>query len=259
MNILVGDQVPPYRRADDWRFLDGLFWSSLSTDELATLVINGERKLFFRLDQDNEFDFDKDPALLGKAVYPVACIADWPLWQGDSITVAFPWAPDPGTDYYGGAAGVGPPFIITDASLFSSAMIANPGDFPAWPKWTLRGQAGIVSVGVGDSIISLPFGLNTGDVVIIDTSEETITDDQGNNLWPLMGYAPIDMAPIPPGDLVPIRIGMEDAQAGAEITIELTPQFRRAWGFKVGTTVDVPPPPGGGGGFGVDFGSTFGE
>jgi hypothetical protein len=251
MNILIGDQFPPYRTGDNWRFLDGLFWNGLSTDQMATLIFNGERKLYFRLDEDNEFDFIKDPALHGKAVYPVACIADWPLWQSDELTTTFPWAPDPGTNYYGGATGVGPPFIISPASLFSSAMISNPGDFPAWPTWTLRGQAGTVSVGVGNSIITLPFGLNDGDVVIVNTEEETITDDQGNNLWPLMGFAPIDLAPIPPGDLVPIRIGMENAKAGASITISLTPQYRRAWGFRVGADVVVPPPVGGGDGGGL--------
>lgn len=240
MNLLVGDRTPPYRTGGDWRNLDGTFWAAMSTEESSSLIVNGKRRLRFRLDGDNEFDFAMDPSIHGKATYPINCIADWPLWQGDPINVSFPWVPEVEVNYYGDVAGVGPLFFISRANLFTTAMIANPGDFPSWATWTINGAVGVASVGVGDDIISLPFALNDADVVIIDTAEETIVDSFGDNLWPRMGYAPVPMAPIPPGDMVPIRIGMEDPAFGAGVVVTLIPQFRRAWGATPGADISLP-------------------
>lgn len=258
MNLLVGEGTGAYDSG--WRSLDGVFWQALSTDAQATLVVGGNRSLTFRLDEDNGFDFADAPGLFGLVKFPINCIADDPFWRGNEATTEFQFHVDAAVNYYGGAGGLGPPYIISGSSLFTTAHVPNPGDQPAWPVWTITGPTPSARVGVGDSVISVPFALNDGDVIILDALNETITDPQGNNLWPLMGYSSVPWAPIPPGDLVPISIGMDSPGVGAQIAVTLTPLFRRAWGASASSVSGTPGGTGDDGGFGTSsFGtSSFG-
>jgi hypothetical protein len=237
LNVFVGDAEPPFRRGDDWRALDGQFWRALSTDALSTLVV-GRRRLRFRLGGDNDFDFFKDPSDLGKAVYPISCIAEQPEWFGDVQTALFWPSQVPTQDYYGG--GTAPPFTVDVSSLTQRAYVSNPGDLPSYPKWTIIGPASTVEVGIPGRTIQIPYALVDGDVVIIDTRAQTITDPSGNNLWPKMGAAPVDFAPIPPGDRVEIVVGMGSPQAKSAISVELTTRYLRAWGDRRTVDVDTP-------------------
>jgi hypothetical protein len=248
VNIALGDPEPPFRTGPDWMTLDAQFWQALDTETLAELVVGDAdpRSLFFRLDEDTGFDFPQDPALRGIAHYPILCIADNPAWTGPSSTTVYPFQPDDETNYYGGQSGFGPPFFIVEPSLFSAATAFNAGDLPTWPIWRITGPCGAFRVGVGERVIQPPFALQQGDVVIIDTEAQTITDPQGNDLWPLMGYAPVDFAPLASAGDVPIAIGMDSPGTGAQIAITVTPKFRRAWGVQP----YIAPPPGGGGGGG---------
>lgn len=230
MNLFVGDMEPPYRTGDAWRRLDGQFWKALSTEATSTLVVNDRRRLSFRLDDDNDFDFRKDPALLGKAVYSVSCIAEQPEWFGEAERSVFKPSTAETVNYYGGPAGVGPPFIIDVSSLTRIGRVSNPGDLPSYPVWTITGPAGLVEVGVPGRTIKLPFPLIEGDVVVIDARAQTIMDPSGNNLWPQMGSAPVDFAPIPPGDSVEVVVGMDQWQEASAISVDLTTRYLRAWG-----------------------------
>jgi hypothetical protein len=265
MNVVVGDPRPPHRKGPAWRALDGQFWEALSTDELATLVINGERSRAFRLDEDQDLEFDIDPALQGRALYPIACIADRPEWLGKPVTQTWTFRPDDTTNFYGDTAGVGPPLYIAQSSLFATASVSNPGDLPAPAVWTATGPAAAFRVGVDGHVIEPPFALQSGDQVILDTEAETIMDPTGNSLWPLMGAAPVDFAAIPHGDEVPLAIGMDTPGPGASISISLTPRFRRAWGSEASSALALPSGGGGGstssGGFGdAPFGDApFGD
>jgi len=227
MTVRVGDPAPPFRTGDDWRALDSLFWRALSTDVTASLVVNGQRRLNFRLDDDNEHEFPKDPALLGKAVYPIACIADRPEWLGDTTTTTFTYAATSTTSYYG--ASMGPPFTISAPSFGRTATIANSGDLPTYPIWRIVGPSTSAVVGVGTSLITIPFALQAGQQVIIDTEAQTIVDGSGINLWPQMGSTPVPFAPVPPGGNVPISVGLDTGGATSLIQVTLTPRYRRAW------------------------------
>jgi hypothetical protein len=228
MAVRVGDPYPPFRIGDEWRTLDGQFWDALSTDASATLVMNGQRRLAFRLDDDNDFDFPKDPALLGKAAYTIGCIADRPEWTGAPVEASFNFAPTVGANYYG--TGEGPPFVISTPDITRHATISNIGDLPAYPVWRIIGPATTAVVGVGDRLVTIPFALQAGQQVIIDTEAQTIVDGTGISLWPSMGSTPVDFAPVPPGGNVEITIGLEDGTSSSEIQVSLTPRYRRAWG-----------------------------
>lgn len=228
MNLRVGDADPPYRLGDEWRALDGQFWKALAYDRSARLVVNGERSLTFRLDDDNDHVYPKDPALYGKAVYSVACIADRPEWQADTVTATYSFAQTTPTNYYG--SGEGPPFVISTPDVARTATITNVGDMPAYPLWRITGPATTAVVGIGDRLIQIPFSRQAGQQIVIDTEAQTITDGAGVSLWPLMGYTPVDFAPIPPGGRMPIAIGLEDGADSSQIQVTVTPLFRRAWG-----------------------------
>lgn len=226
MNVRVGDPQPPFRTGDDWRALDSLFWDALATDALATLVIGG-RRLPFRLGDDNDHDFPKDPALIGKAVYSIACVADRPEWLGVTDVSTFSFAAASTTSYYG--ATKGPPFTISAPTFGRMATVTNVGDLPAYPSWRIVGPSTVSVVGVGNDLITIPFALQAGQQVIIDTEAQTIVDGAGVNLWPQMGAGPIVFAPVPPGGEVPIHIGLQGGGATSLIEVSLTPRYRRAW------------------------------
>jgi len=226
MTVRVGDPAPPFRTGDDWRALDSLFWKALSTESLATLTV-GSRSLPFRLDDDNESEFPKDPALLGKAVYSIACIADKPEWLGATQTATYTFAADSTTSYYG--ASQGPPFTISAPTFGRTASISNPGDLASYPVYRIVGPAASAVVGVGNDLITLPFALQAGQQVVIDTEAQTIVDGTGTNLWPQMGSAAVAFAPVPAGGQVPIHVGLSSATTASFITVTLVPRYRRAW------------------------------
>jgi hypothetical protein len=238
------------------------FWEAVSTDELATLVVNGERSLAVRLDEDNQFDFTKDPYLGVDSVYPVhhrrpAGVAG-EAGHGD---VQLPGGGHDGllrADGAGSAVlhhgGVAVRYGVGEQSGGSAGGSGVDGAGPGWGvPGGRRGSCDAAAV---------RFAVRGHGV--IDTAAQTITDPTGNSLWPLMGYTPVDFAPVPPGDEVPIAIGMDGAGSGASISVSLTPRFRRAWGPTPGGLLAAVAPGGGGGsagGFGVEpFGSgPFGE
>lgn len=206
------------------------FFPALSTDLTSRLVVNGTRTLTVRLDEDNEYAFTKDPTLGVDRILPVNLVADRPEWAGAPQSATFPYSAASGSNFFGGGSGTkGPPFYISAASALTTASVSNPGDLPAYPVWTITGPVTTATVGVVGQTVTLPFPLRTGDAVIIDTEAQTITDPQGTNLWPQMGGADPEFAPIPAGDRVPVVVGMAGGATGASIKVELTPLYRRAW------------------------------
>lgn len=228
MNLRVGDAEPPYRVGDDWRALDAQFWAALAHDRRATLVFNGQRSLNFRLGDDNAHDFPKDPALLGKAVYSIDCVADRPEWLGAEQVSTYSFAPVANQNNYYGAT-EGPPFVISAPTLSQYASVQNPGDLPTYPIWRIVGPATTATVGVDGRDIHIPFALQAGQQVIIDTEAQTITDGNGATLWPQMGSTAVDFAPVPAGGSVPITLGIEDGGVTSLIEVRVTARYRRAW------------------------------
>jgi hypothetical protein len=246
MNVFVGDPRPPYRRGAAWRELDGQFWQALSARHVSELVMEGQRSLRFRLDEGNDdLAFTEDPARLGKAVYPIACIAEEPYYRGKTGVTSFTFQ-DPGAEvnYYGGAAGLGPPYVISESSALRTASVPVPGDVEPWAIYRITGPAPSVSVGVIGHMIALPFAVQQDDTVTIDTERESITDRSGNDLWPLMGFASTeDFATLPLGDAVPVVIDMPDAGNGARVEVEVPSLYERAWGTGMDTAGEIIPPP----------------
>ena len=151
----------------EWAATYSGFFDSIHPVESGTWTVGSgadARKLRLTGDFSDSYAWDRDPFTTGFAQIGVELVAARPLWEGEPIEQEF--TAGAGTPFIDPTA---PPFNISDARSFSNATISNPGNEPAYLKWTLIGPFPSVSVGVGGAVISVPFTLNTGDVLEIDT------------------------------------------------------------------------------------------
>lgn len=232
----VGDLFAPVRVGPEWRDVDARWWQAMPEDAPGVLTVTtarGARSLQLWLDEAPDPMFATDPAIVGSQEYEVTLAAEAYAWSGEELTYPFEYADEGGDDFFGGAAGggYGPPFVIGGASMFQTAEVSNPGDYDVFPRYKLTAPFGSATIGIGDDLVTLPFGSDVGQEISVDTDPEqlTIVNEAGTNLWPLLGSAPDPLfAAIPPGATVPITIELTAADAGAEVEVSFTPLYRRA-------------------------------
>lgn len=236
MTVEVGDDYPipgrrTRRRDEEWRELDRAWDRALSAEEEGTLVVisdAGRRSLKLRLNTPNPIPADKNPADRGLATYTLDMVAgEHPWWQGDTVDSEFAWSEET-EPFFGGATGEVLLFISQTTDT-ESARISNLGDREAWPVWWAEGPFETVHLGVGDRVVVLPIPQDVGRRIHVDSYRNTITDEAGQSLWPLMGFATPTFAPIPPGGSVPLHIELVGASSGAKVGVSITPRYRRPW------------------------------
>jgi hypothetical protein len=239
MVVQVGDTytAPGFERrrtGDDWRVLDQAWRKSLSAEQEGRLVVitetGGRRYLTLRLESKPTTPSDANPALMGKALYVYSLTAgNDPWWRGDVIEVAYPWSVDntPFFDESGAEDEVGL-YIAEDAAL-EQAQIFNPGDRETYPLWWAQGPFEEVHIGVGDDFAILPFGLGETQRVYVDSFEQSITDESGTNLWPLMGHSDPLFPAIPATAEAPLYTRLVDAGNGAAIGVSIVPRYEGPW------------------------------
>lgn len=230
MQIHVGDQQPPFRTGQAWRELDADFWDSLpiGSDTEVKLEV-GNRFLMCRLEESPAV-MPKDPAIRGSQKYNLELVADRPFWREDDAVYPFVYDSE-SANYYGGISGVGPPFLISAGSVFAQAVVVNTGDVDAFVRWDITGPGTIV-VGVDEDRVPMPFPLDAGQVIRIDSDplKQTITDSAGNNLWPLMGASRIGFSPIPARSSKQLYIDVDAPGPGTSVIASFSREFFRAWG-----------------------------
>jgi hypothetical protein len=126
-----------------------------------------------------------------------------------------------------GGTGYGPPYVVTQSTV-ANQVVSNPGDRPAWPRWTVTGP-GIWTIGTPGHTTVLP-SLASGAQIIIDTDPmiSTIVDGTGANLWPTIG--PRDFSqPVAPGLNQPLVATVSGGGSGSSAVLTFTPTFARAW------------------------------
>lgn len=174
-----------------------------------------------------------DPFKTGYQGYPLAMVADQPYWAGEPVEGRF----DSGSqsDFFGGTGG--PPFTISTGSSFASAKITNSGDEDAWPVWTVvGGDTTTVEVGINGSMVEIPFAVESGKALQINTDPRVQTAVYGDwddakeavtNTTDRTGdLGAVEFAPVPPGEQVPLTVTFSGT---GSVRVSITPLYERAW------------------------------
>lgn len=132
-------------------------WTVGKGDNARTLPLTGTF--------DGSYSFTNDPFVTGWALIGLELYAPRPLWRGKEIRQSF-FADGP-VDFIPGEPG--DEYYPSPVASFATATIDNPGDEPAYLLWTVEGPASELELGVDGAVIEVPFDLDEGDELIIDT------------------------------------------------------------------------------------------
>lgn len=91
-----------------------------------------------------------------------------------------------------GACGLLPPRAAVLHQLrfhHANAKINNPGDVDAWPTWTIIGDSTAAAVGVGTSVVEVPFVVPAGKALVVNT-DPTVQTAVMYNYTPANGSTP---------------------------------------------------------------------
>lgn len=214
----------------DFVVRDRAFWQSMRPDRPGVWAVgrNGAetRYLRCRYADDGDQQFDTDPVLAGWCLYGISLVADdQPMWEGEQLSWTFL------QDGAGGSwfSDTGSVFTLGPASTLSGASVSNPGDVDAWPVWRVDGPTDSGSqLGVGGGEVVLNASIAAGAYVTIDTRPDRMsaTTNAGVDLSDAVTWGPL---PVPPGTVVDADIALTSPGAGAQVSVDLTPLYYRAW------------------------------
>lgn len=210
--------------AEEWERAHAGFFDSFHPVQVGQWTV-GEgdqaRTLQLRGNFDGSHVFDRDPFVSGWALIGLELYAPRPLWRGQPIEQTYyaeepvDFIPDePGDDYH-----------PSPVASFATANIANPGNEPAYLKWTITGPQDELQLGVGGAVIDVPFEVPDGSTLIIDTDPagQYATLD-GVDATTELGFQMF--GPVPARGRTPLTI--QSAGTGS-VTAELTPLYWRAF------------------------------
>ena len=214
----------------DWVERMGEFFDSIHpTREGVWRVRVGDSVRQLRLtgvfDEDHLYEFD--PVFDAWSPYAVRLEAAQPYWEGEKITRG-PWRTENPVPFF-----PGPPFTISPGATAANATISNPGDVEAYPVWVIDGPWTHVAVGVGGRVIDVPFEIEEGRRLRIDTDPRNVTamlgpDDGSAFVWEdvtkQLGFQ--RTTPVAPGGSLPVTI---DATGAGSVAVELVPLYFRAF------------------------------
>lgn len=217
----------------DWRNLDRAWWRAINRDLVGLLDVRLEdlthRYIPVRLAQSTGQAVDFDPALTGTALYLITVVADDPYWRGDDLTETWTFTPT-GEDFYGGASGggLGPDYYISASGGFGEAMVTNPGDVPAWPRWKITGPTSGALLTVNGHTIAVPTPIPALTSRYIVTNPPDVFGDFVEPRWSEMTGS-LDFAAVPVGATVPVTVTVSSPDVGTAVEMTITPRYERAW------------------------------
>lgn len=224
--------------SEEWLRVDREFWSSLHPNRTGVWTYISRdgvtRTLTCRFVSDNGKTYDDDPGLFGWQFYQLSLVAEDPFWKGPRIRRRFGDATSSVPPFFGPEESPGAPsYYIGGQFNLASGKVTNPGDEPAWPKWTLYGPFTEAAVGIGGKTIEVPFSVDSGEWVYIDADPAVRTamhgtgspgPDNGDDRTPDLGV--VEWASIPPGENLPLDMAMTGT---GFITVEIDPAYHRAY------------------------------
>ena len=180
------------------------------------------RTLVCRLTRESDTAWEWDPVKAGVSVHEFYLAAEDPYWQGAPLVRS--WGSGEPVDFFGTTGG--PPFFISRSSTIDTASVRNPGDVRAWPRWRIDGPTTSVELGVGSSVVEVPFAVADGAYLTVDTSPTAQTAILSDGTDKTGDLGAVEFAPIEPGAEVPLSLVMSGT---GTVTATITPRFYTAW------------------------------
>lgn len=231
-----------------WIERDRAFRKTLDPDKPGVWSVtqpSGEtRRLTCYFDNEGNQAFDTIPSLIGWARYGIYLAAEQPYWVGDPVVKSFAGTapPDPFFEPDG-------PQIVNIAPGYSvsNAVMDNPGDVESYPRWYIEGPATAATVGVGGVVVDVPFTVDEGKTLVIESdpdligatlydiaasgedkkpSERVIGVDLINPVDKTPDLGPADFAAIPAGKSVPLSLTLSGL---GKVEAYLPTLWRAAW------------------------------
>ena len=231
-----------------WMERDRAFWRGMDPEDTGVWTVThpdgAHRTLELRYVSDGDHSRQWDPMKSGWDTYGITLVAEQPYWVGESVVKSFigPVEPLPFFDPTG-------PQVVNIASSYSAAnaTMDNPGDVESYPRWYIDGDTTAVSVGVGSQVVDVPFAIDAGTCLVIESdpdligatlyeitaagavkkpSERVVGPDLVNPIDMSADLGEADFAPIPAGSQVPLSL--EITGTGA-VEVLLPTLYRRPW------------------------------
>ena len=231
----------------DWMHRDRAFWRTMDPEDTGVWTVThpdgNHRSLRLRFQSDGDRALELDPLRSGWSSYGITLVAERPFWEGEPVVRSFAGQapPLPFFDPTG-------PQIVNIASGYSvaNASMDNPGDVESYPRWFVEGPAVTASVGVGSTVVDVPFEVPEGQCLVIESDPDLI----GATLYDVAAGAPskpservvgvdlinpvdmtaalgeADFAPIPAGSAVPLSLTLVGL---GKVEALLPTLYRRPW------------------------------
>jgi hypothetical protein len=206
-----------------WRDTQSAFMRAIDPSGVCYLQIRPSdttaRTVGMRLTAGLSAPYEIDPLVLGHALYTLEFATEYPYWAG--AAQQYTWT---GTSQI-------------PTSITTGKPVTNPGDVPAWGKWTLNGPWTIAWVGPdAASLVKLTgTGLSgstvpQGDGRIVDTDPRVnairVRDLAGADMW--IDVTSRVFAPIPAGSTT-VRILATGATSVTNYVLDFATNYRQPW------------------------------
>lgn len=196
------------------------------TGSLRVTTPQGEwREIVCRYDEGAEGEYEMDPLLRKRAVYPIRMTAEDPFWRGRPIATEFKYAAPSNVS----PTRPGPPFYRQRAdNLDDSGEVTNPGDVDVRAVWRVEGPFTSFDVGVNDLTVNLAYPKAAGQWVEIDMTAGTssVVDETGADLRDYASDLDFPSIPVGTSQLTTTVVG---AGTGTRVSVSFVPRFLRAW------------------------------
>ena len=217
-----------------WIDRDRAFWKTMRPEKTGTWTVKhpsgAERKLDCRFSNDGDATMNQDPVLAGWSNYGITLVAEQPFWRAAPITRE--WNAGGALPFYPQTTGDN--FQISPSTTLDNSAMPNPGDVEAYPVWEVHGPVTSAQVGVAGRNIQIPFAVDTGQVLVIDTNpaqqSAILWDGDGGvrtnprDVTPQLGAA--QFVPIPGDSITTTTLSVNGA---GKVSLVLTPLYLRAW------------------------------
>lgn len=198
VNWNIGVYTDPSRKPAEWIELNRAFWRTMRPGTTGVWTIElptGEKfSLTLRFAAVNA-PLTRDPSKAGWQVYGIELLPENPFF--DAGTIVGSWVVGRQIPFYGFRR-FGPPFYHSPASQLATAKISNTGDVEAYLEWTIVGPSTSAVVGLDGELIRIPFPIERGQRLIIDTDPlNQIAELDGEDVMERIGFGNWNPAPLP--------------------------------------------------------------